>query len=383
MQKYLLFTGIFLCVSISTMAQKSRVISANNLLESASYQDAKEAIDLAVINPKTADWHRTYLVKGLLCQSAFEAGFEEEDEKKIKLYPDQLYLAYDSYEKALELDSKKRIHSSVETQYYELANSFQKLGQRHYLRREYVQALKAFEFAMEVSKSPLISVKIDTSLIYNTAMAAYESRSWDKAVKYLSGLDKDSYSPETSLLLQKAYLAVGDSISGEDVLIEGVVKYEYNQTIVLQLVDLYVDASRWVEAFVLMDSAILHQPENHYFPWTRGLLYQNLEQYELAIEDLLYASKLDPEEITIYYNLGVCYYNMGVKIDKKALQIRNNREYRAIRTEAKLSFEKAVVWFEKSYEANPTDQPTILKLYQLYSRLDMTQKRDYMKRLIR
>ena len=361
------------------MAQKSRVISANNLLESENYQDAKEAIDLAVINPKTSDWHRTYLVKGLLCQKAFEAGFEKEDEKLTKLYPGQLYVAYDSYEKALELDSRKRIHASVETQYYELANSFQKLGQRHYLRREYSQALKAFELALLVSESPLISVKIDTSLIYNTAMAAYESRSWDKAVQYLTGLDKDSYSPETSILLQKAYLAVGDSISGEVILKEGVRKYDYNQTIVLQLVDLYVGSSRWVEAFVLMDSAIVHQPDNHYFPWTRGLLYQNLEQYELGIEDLLHASKLAPEEITIYYNLGICYYNMGVEIDKKALQVRSNMEYRAIRADAKISFEKAVVWFEKAYEANPRHQPTILKLYQLYSRLEMIQKRDSMK----
>jgi tetratricopeptide (TPR) repeat protein len=227
------------------MAQKSRVISANNLLEAENYQEAKEAIDLAVINPKTAEWRRTYLVKGLLCQNAFEAGFEKEDEKLTKLYPDQLYLAYDSYEKALELDSKKRIHASVETQYYELANSFQKLGQRHYLRREYNQALKAFELTLLVSNSPLISVKVDTSLIYNTAMAAYESRSWDKAVQYLTGLDKDSYSPETSLLLQKAFLAVGDSISGEIVLKEGVGKYDYNQTLVLQLVDHYVASNRW------------------------------------------------------------------------------------------------------------------------------------------
>ncbi len=379
MQKYLFFTAIILCISIGTMAQKSRVISANNLLESEKYQEAKEAIDLAVINPKTADWHRTYLVKGLLSQKAFEAGFEKEDEKKTKLYPDQLYVAYDSYEKALELDSRKRIHASVETQYYELANSFQKLGQRHYLRKEYSQALKAFEFALLVSRSSLISVKVDTSLIYNTAMAAYESRSWDKAVQYLTGLDKDSYSPETTLLLQKAYLAVGDSISGEVILKEGVGKYDYNQTIVLQLVDLYVASNRWVDAFVLMDSAIVHQPDNHYFPWTRGLLYQNLEQYELAIEDLLHASKLAPEEITIYYNLGICYYNMGVEIDNQALQIRSNLEYRAIRAEAKISFEKAVVWFEKAYEVNPRHQPTILKLYQLYSRLEMTQKRNSMK----
>jgi tetratricopeptide (TPR) repeat protein len=242
--------------------------------------------------------------------------------------------------------------------------------------------LKAFELALLISRSPLISVTVDTSLIYNIAMAAYESRSWDKAVLYLTGLDKDSYSPEISLLLQKAYLAVGDSVSGVAVLNEGVEKYQYNQTLVLQLVDLYVASSRWVEAFVLMDSAIVHQADNHYFPWTRGLLYQNLEQYELAIEDLKHASKLAPEEVTIYYNLGICYYNMGVEIDKKALRIRSNMEYRAIRAEAKTSFEEAVVWFEKAYDANSRHQPTILKLYQLYSRLEMTQKRDAMKRKI-
>ncbi len=383
MQKFLFFTGIILCFALSTEAQKSRVISANNLLESEKYDEAKETIELAVNHPKTADWHRTFLVKGLLCQKAFEAGFEKEDKKKTNLYPDQLYVAYDSYEKALELDSRNRIHSSVETQYYELANSFQKLGKRYYLRREYNQALKAFELALLVGRSPLISIKVDTGLIYNTAMAAYESRNWEKAVIYLTGLDSDSYSPETSLLLQKAYLASGDSISGEIVLKEGVEKYDYNQSIVLQLVDLYVASSRWKEAFVLIDSSIMHQPENHYFPWTRGLLHQNQEQYEPAIEDLLHASKLAPEEITIFYNLGICYYNMGVEIDKKALRIRNNMEYHSVRAEARINFEEAVVWFEKAYEANPVHQPTIEKLYQLYSRLEMTQKRDSMKRLIR
>jgi len=359
------------------------VISANNLIESEKFEDAKEAIELAISNDRTSAWHRTYLVKGLLCQKAFESGFDKNETKLTELYPRQLFHAYDSYEKALELDTRKRIHASIETQYYQLANDFQKLGKKHYQLREYNEAMKAFEHALLIGKSPLISVEIDTGLIYNTAMAAYESRNWDKAILYLTGLDEDAYSTEITILLQKAYLTVNNSQAAEMVLKDGIEKYDYDRTIVLQLVDLYVDAERWEEAFGVMDSSIMHKPENYYFPWTRGLLFQNREMYEPAIRDLKLASELAPEEVDILYNLGVCYYNMGVELNESARSIRNNNQYKAVRAQAKSNFTEAVIWFEKAHQANPEHQPTIQKLYQLYSRLRMTEKRKEMQSLIR
>jgi len=370
-------------LSLSAIAQKSRVISANNLIDSEQYEEAKIAIDLAVKHKKTADWHRTYLVKGLLCQKAFESGFDKEEKKKIELYPKQLFVAYDSYERALELDSGRRTRALVETQYYLLVNDFQKLGKRHFQRRAYEQAMKAFEHALMVANSPLIMVQTDTGLIYNTAIAAYESRNWDKAILYLTGLDEDAYSTEIALLLHRAYLSVNDSLAGEHVLKDGVEKYDYDRTIVLQLVDLYVDAGRWEEAISLMDSSIVHKPDNHYFPWTRGLLYQNREMYEPAIRDLILASKLAPDEEDILYNLGICYFNMGVELNESALRIHNNAEYRSVRSEALANFNEAVKWFEKAHQNNPTNQDTIRKLYQLYSRLEMTEKRNEMQRLLR
>lgn len=383
MHRVVIFSVLILSLSLLASAQKSRVISANNLIDSEKYEEAKTAIDLAVLHPKSADWHRTYLVKGLLCQKAFDSGFDKEEKKKIELYPKQLFVAYDSYEKALELDSGRRTRSVVETQYYLLVNDFQKLGKRHYQRREYEQAMKAFEHALIVSKSPLISVKIDTGLIYNTAISAYESRNWDKAILYLTGLDEDAYSTEITLLLQKAYLNVNDSVAGEQVLRDGVEKYDHDRAIVLQLVDFYVDAGQWEKAITLMDSSIVHQPENHYYPWTRGLLYQNREMYEPAIADFLLASELAPDEEDILYNLGICYYNMGVELSESALRIFTNSEYRAVRAQALSHFNKAVSWFEKAHEASPSNQETIRKLYQLYSRLEMTEKREKMRRLLR
>jgi len=374
---------VIIGLSLTVSAQRSRVVSANNLIDSEKFEEAKVAIDLAVLNDKTSEWHRTYLAKGLLCQKAFESGFDKEEEKKIELYPKQLFVAYDSYEKALELDSGRRTRAVVQTQYHLLVNDFQKLGKRHYERREYTLAMKSFEHALLVGKSPLISVEIDTGLIYNTAIAAYESKNWDKAILYLTGLDEDAYSSETTLLLQKAYLSVNDSLAGEHVLKDGVEKYNYDRTIVLQLTDLYVEAGRWEDAIALMDSSVLHKPENHFFPWTRGLLYQNREMYEPAISDVGLASELAPDEVDILYNLGVCYYNMGVELNESALRIRNNSQYKAVRAEALSNFDEAVKWFEKAHRADPQHQATIQKLYQLYSRMEMNEKRKEMQRLLR
>ena len=383
MHRLAIFSVLILSLSLLASAQKSRVISANNLIDSEKFEEAKTAIELAVMHPKSADWHRTYLVKGLLCQKAFDSGFDKEDKKKIELYPQQLFVAYDSYEKALELDSGRRTRAVVETQYYLLVNDFQKLGKRHYRRREFEMAMKAFEHALMVSKSPLITVKIDTALIYNTAIAAYKSKNWDKAIQYLTGLDEDAYSTEITLLLQKAYLTVNDSLAGEMVLRDGVEKYDYDRALVLQLVDFYVDAGQWEKAITLMDSSMVHQPENHYYPWTRGLLYQNREMYEPAIADLMRASELAPDEEDILYNLGVCYYNMGVELSESALRILDNSEYRAVRAQALSYFNDAVTWFEKAHKVSPSNQETIQKLYQLYSRLEMTKKRERMRRLLR
>jgi len=76
MRRVLFFSLIILGLLPAVQAQKSRVISANNLIESEKFEEAKIAIDQAVQNSKTFEWHRTYLVKGLLCQKAFESGFK-------------------------------------------------------------------------------------------------------------------------------------------------------------------------------------------------------------------------------------------------------------------------------------------------------------------
>jgi len=80
----MLFIYALLGMTVMVSGQKSRVLSVFQLIESEKYDEAKEDIELAVWNDKTSKWHRTYYAKGLLCQKAFEAGFEKSDTKKNK-----------------------------------------------------------------------------------------------------------------------------------------------------------------------------------------------------------------------------------------------------------------------------------------------------------
>jgi len=378
-----LFFSIFLAVfSAGAFPQKSRVISVFQLIEAEKYDDARDAIEQAVWHEKTSRWHRTYYAKGLLCQKAFEAGFEKDDKEKTGLYPDQLFVAYDAYEKALELDNRNRLRSSIANQYYQLANDFQKLGERLYRRKEYGKALDAFEHALLVSKSPLISAETDTSLVYNAALAAYEDRNWEKALSYLTGLNEDGYAPGTALLLYRIYLEKGDSLMAGEVLSEGVVRYEYDQDIVLERVDFLVERQEMEEAVRLLDTAMVRKPDNVVFPWTSGLVYQKMAEYGEAIRLLTEAAGRDPSNPMIYYHLGLCHYNIGVAINEEARHIRNNARYQSERERAREQFAQAVEWLEKAHEMDPGHRPTIEKLYQLYLHLQMTGKQKSMERLL-
>jgi len=380
--KRMLFIAALMGMTMIISGQKSRVLSVFQLIESEKYDEAREAIDLAVWNDKTSRWHRTYYAKGLLCQKAFEAGFEKGDIKKTNLYPDQLVVAYDAYEKALQLDSRNRIASAIAVQYYALANDFQNLGEKYYLKKDYSKAVEAFEHALLLSKSPLLSVVTDTNLVYNTAMAAYEARQWDIAISYLIGLNDDAYSPNTALLLYSAHVNNGDSLLAEQVLFDAEERYKSEETIVLQLVDLLVGTGRAEQAVAILDTASSRRPENYNFPWTRGLVFQQLKLYDQAIVSLSQASTLAPGEVGIYYNLGICYYNIGVSINESARQIKSNLEYKSARREAMEQFREAVKWLEKAFELDPADQQTISKLNQLYYRLQMTEKQKTMELLI-
>lgn len=349
-------------------------MSVFQMIDQQKYDEAKESIELATWNEKTARWHRTYYAKGLLCQTAYEDGYPKRDIKKTQLYPDQLFLAYESYEKARELDVRGRNTSNISQKYYHLSNDFRKLGSDLFRARQFEEALRAFEHALLVNHSDLVNAPVDTNLVYNTALAAYESKRWDKALTYLTGLHEAGHKPGTTLLLHNAYNQAGDSTRAEEVLMEALEIYDFDQQVAIYLVNLFANSGRMERAIEVLDLAIANHPEVVQFHWGRGLIYRRMAVYDKAIESFMTAIELKPDEAKLYYHLGVIYYNQGIDLREAALTIGENSSYRRMKAESRKLFQESVTWLEKAYELDPFDTKTIGRLRQLYVQLNMKEK---------
>lgn len=381
--KRIFFIVFLFCLLLSSSAQKSRVVSVMQMIDSKKYSEAKEAIELAVWNDRTANWHRTYYAKGLLCQTAYEEGREKQDSKLTRLYDDQLFLAYDSYEKAIELDLREKINSAIAKKYYSLSNDFRELGKEHYTKKEYPKALRAFEHALLVNNSELVSVATDTNLVYNTAIAAFESKNWDKSIEYLSTLHEYAFAPQASLFLVGAHLHNGDTLLAENVLMEGLKLYDYEETVTMYLVNWLNQTKQKEQAIAILDKAISSHPGNFRFYWARGLVYSEMGKYMQAITSLKEATELCEEAPPeLYYQVGVSYYNIGIDLREAALLISENDEYMLAREKYLAQFREAVKWLELSYELDPGNESTINRLYQLYYQLQMKEKQKTFERLL-
>jgi len=346
------------------------------MIDAEKYDEAKEAIEQALENEKTSGWNRTYYAKGLLCQTAYESGIKKKETKKTNLYPDQLFLAYDSYEKALDLDVRERLRSTIGQKYYLLANDFRDMGEELYKKREYDAALSAFEHALMISKSDLISARTDTSLVYNTAMAAYQSKNWGKSIKYLTELQEVAHSTDGCTLLAMAYFESGDTTGGEKVLMEGVKTYNYEEPVVMFLVNRLDDSGRPVQALVILNSAIEARPDNYRFLWARGLVYQKMGRNDEAIDSFLKAVERSPGSPELYYHLGLCYYNMGIDLRESALHILQEDEFMEAREQYLDKFREALKWLKKSYELDPNNEETVSTLNQLNYQLHLRQSKE-------
>jgi len=374
MSRFIITVTIFTCCFNILQAQRSNVISLFQLIETAKYDEAKTAIEEAIEAEKTVDWAVTWYARGLLCQTAYEKGIEKNNKKHYELYPDQLYVAYDSYEKALKLDSRGRMEKQLAPLYVLLANDFQQLGEKRFRDKQYKEALRAFEQALEINRSPILTVEIDTNLIYNTALAAYEGEDWQKAIDYLSQLNQHKYDPNISHLLFTVHLEKEDTASAVKLLTEDIERYDENEDLVMLLVNLLFQTDNTEKALTTLDTAFVRDSSNYIFPYTKGLIYQKTERYRKAIAAYKRSAELAPEDSKIYTNIGTCYYNMGVDIQKHARSITNNRTFLEEQAKAKAKFVRSVEWMEKALEIDSDNQKVIEKLHTLYNVLDLTDK---------
>jgi tetratricopeptide (TPR) repeat protein len=376
----ILFALLF--ATIGVFAQKGKVTSAKSYKDAGNLDKAvaliEETIDAS--NPKTEssiNWPGTWEARGEI----YQAVFQTKDENYKKLSSDPLTVAYDSYLKALSLDEKDKFSKSVKIKLTLLISDLTNQAVAAFNEENYEKALKSFEQIMSIEQTPTFKVddpnSVDTVIIFNAGLAAYNAQKYDKAIEFYKNAAKYKYNgARTYQLISSSYLLKKDTVGALDVLKEGLKEYPANGTILVEVINIYLNANKVDDALKYLDIAISQDPKNSSYFFAKGTLFDKLQKTDEATECYLKAIEFKEDYFDAYYNLGALYYNKGVKQVDVANAIPSNQpeKYEQEKEKADVEFKKAIPYMEKAHEINPTDKFTMESLKTLYYRLKMLDK---------
>lgn len=377
MKKVFLLIAV-VCISTGVFAQKGKVTNAMTLIEQGALDKAKEALDQASNDPKSAEWFNTYFAKGKLYQAVFKS-----DNPKFKEFSkDPLGDAYANYEKAIELDTKggtkKRIITGMI--YNNLALDLYTQGGNQFEAGDYEGALKSFETQIKITESDKYVGVTDTGMYYNAGLAAMNAGKQDVAIKFFEKCAELKYMGVTPYFqISQSYLALGDTAKAEALLKSLPDKFPGDKNITLQLIDLYIKAGKNDEALKNLAVAKADDPGNYSLWFAEGIIYLNTEKYDEAIADLTKSIELKPDMYDSQYGIGAAYINKASDMFVKANDIMDVNKYNAAIEEAMGVFSKALPYMEKANELKPDDIFALRGLKELYYRLKMTDKYNAIK----
>jgi len=361
----------------SGCGQKGLVTKSQNLKDTGKLEEALENINQA-IDPthekadKTISWPRTWEVRG----EVYQAVYQSDNEAIKKLAEDPLSEALKSYKKALELDDKGRFENSVKVKLTLLTNDLTNQAVEAFNDENYAQALRSFEHILDVQNIDIIKQDnpeaVDTVIIFNAGLAAYNAENYDKAIEYYREAAKYGYNESrTYSLIANAYQLKEDTLGALGALQEGFEKYPEDNTILTSMIQIYLDLDKTEDAMKYLDMAIQQDPGNATFYFAQGTLYEKVENEENAIEAYENAIENDETFFNAYYNLGALYYNKGVKQIEVANSIptSDNEAYEVELKKADKWFKEALPYMEKCHELKPDDNMTMESLKNLYYRL--------------
>jgi tetratricopeptide (TPR) repeat protein len=406
MKKYILIVTTLATISVA-FGQKAKVVSAYNYDKAfarsgkcSEIKDGLEAINLASEHEQTKGWAKTWYYRGNLYYNIIAS----KDAACKALEADALGKCTDSYLKALvlnfedpelkKLDLQKedgsdilkffgaiQNKSKVDDEMYTadimgrkfpgLAGEYANQGIQKFSKKDYKGAQESFGKSMLLGQ---FSGKMDTMILYNTALASEYAEDFDAAKQLYDALiglkyNVDGNGADLYRSMSRIYKKEGDKETAMKYIRDGRKAYPENNNLIVEELEDYLQSGKHEEALSNLDIAIKNDPTNAVLYFARGTVYENLKQSDKAIADYKKALEIKPDYYDAAFNLGAFYFNAGADNINEAnkLPLNEAKKYDAFKAAAKVEFEKAVPFIEKAHELNPADTDTGNMLIKLYT----------------
>ncbi|MFW6268068.1 MAG: tetratricopeptide repeat protein, partial [Marinilabiliaceae bacterium] len=370
--KKLVLIAIALVTVTSVFSQKRKVNAAQAYIENGDIEAAEKRMENVFDHKRSKDWPKTYVVAAQLDAAKYE---EQQDSELLQD-------AVDDYMKAIELDKEAngRFENEIKVAMTFFLETITNAGIEAFNQQKYEEAMGLFENVLKINDLEMMKEDqeeevVDTAIIYNTGLAAYNAEKWETAAEYLDEAIKYDYGEgDAVLLLDQVYNTLEDSTKRGDNLKRGFEKYPEDERLLTQLINYYLETGQNDEAKEYLNQAIDGQPENPSFYYARGVLFDQNEEYEKAIDDYKKAIELDDQYFDALYNLGVIYFNQGIEIMGNANEEADHERFQEQKAKADSLFEEALPHMEKAHELEPEEESVLESLKGLYYRFDMNDK---------
>jgi len=371
LMKRILILLSLVMVSAVVSAQSAKRVSAYNYMSDGEFLKAKEPIDQAITDSKTGIDNKTWRYRGQIY-----VGLAQNDYEGINK-ADAIKTAIESYQKAMELDVKKKWERENLNGLAQAQNLAVNMGINAYNEADYMNASKLFVLGEEAASKLGV---VDTLAIYNGGLAAEQAKDYETA------LTQYKKATEIGYLGAKMYLYMANIYSNQDdqdgylaTIQAGRNAYPDDADLIVYELNYYLQNEKFDEAKNNLLLAVEKEPNNKQLYFSLGVVYDNLANPEEAVKAYEKAIAIDGEYFDAVYNLGAFYFNQGVETNNAANEIDDDTAYKAKREEAKQVFTKGLPYLEKAHMLAPDDLGAIASLQQLYATLGMTDKYEEMK----
>jgi tetratricopeptide (TPR) repeat protein len=406
MKKYILILAAA-AVTGGVSAQKNKVVSAYNY-DKAFTRSGKckelvsgvEAINMAIENDQTKSWAKTWYYRGNLyfniiaskdseCKAidvdaldkctdsylkALVLNFDDPELKKMDLQKEDgsdMIKFFGAMQNNPRMDDESYTSNIMGRKLPGLSGEYANQGITKFGNKDYKGAQQDFGKSMLLSQ---MTGRLDTMLMYNTALASEYAEDYETAKQVYDGLimmkyNIDGAGPDLYKSMYKIYKKEGNNEKASEYISNGRKAYpEDNSLLVLEL-EGFLQSGNNDEALANLNAGITNDPSNSVLYFARGTVYENLKDKEKAVADYKKAIELNPDYYDACFNLGAYYFNSGAdKINESnKLPLNETKKYDAFKAAAKKDFEDAVPYIESAHRINPGDGATGEMLINLYT----------------
>ena len=263
-------------------------------------------------------------------------------------------------------------------------------GRYYYRKHDYTTALPYLEMYVKAASSPLLAgtdwARLDPWMPYIgylSLKSCYRVKRYDDVLRYAELALQDSLHRGSTLY----YMALTSRIKGNDgdyerFLRAGLTLAPGSPFFFTNLTDFYLKEGKTDVALALTDSMLRTKPDSPLYLYGKSLALMSAEHYAESIEAAKQALEFDEDLAEAYYVVGVCYYNLAVRMvrpDHVDMEL-----YRKTHAQIRDYYAKARPYLETFRRLAPDESARWAPLlYRIYFSLNMGEQFDEIEQLMR